>query len=373
MTVAVRLAGVALVGQAVFVATWVVAGALEPGYSHVEQGVSELAMRGAENPWLLGAGLVVLGASFAALAAALRAVLPGGRASTVAVVLFAAAGAAIAAGAFLQLDCPMSQEACRDRWQAGELSAEHDAHLWAGLAFEVLLAATPFALARALWPRPAGIAALAAGLIGLALTGAVWLGYEADADGLVQRLGFGVMHVWLVAVAAGVLHAAGSLARERPSATVPRPAGATSLEWTGEGELVLSPALLWRRFPARFAYRREVTWLTDELWLVEDTASFARGWTVRRRLWCELVAPATLEVTAGDLPDGARAAIEEDGYAVEPCRLALPLGPLQPVATCRERARAIGGGTLRGVMELRWLGVPAARIVARAQPAPPLP
>src|SRR4051794_7619712 len=38
--VARKLAWAALVGQVVFIASWVVAGALQPGYSHADQGVS---------------------------------------------------------------------------------------------------------------------------------------------------------------------------------------------------------------------------------------------------------------------------------------------------------------------------------------------
>jgi hypothetical protein len=132
--------------------------------------------------------------------------------------------------------------------------------------------------------------------------------------------------------------------------------------------MTLRPAFLWRRFPQRFRYRREVTWITDDLWLVEDEAAFERGWVRRRRLYCAVVGPATLEVTASDMPDGAQATIEEDGYTVSPYRLALPLGPLQPVATCSEHARVEDEDHLRGTMELRWLGVPAATVTALARP-----
>jgi hypothetical protein len=79
----------ALAGQLVFVLAWIVAGALEPGYSHVEQGISELAARDATNPWIVGAGIVVLGLSIAALAPGVLAVLPRRRATVLAAALFA--------------------------------------------------------------------------------------------------------------------------------------------------------------------------------------------------------------------------------------------------------------------------------------------
>src|SRR4051812_36274557 len=37
-----RFVWIALAGQVLFVVSWIVGGALEPGYSHIEQGVSEL-------------------------------------------------------------------------------------------------------------------------------------------------------------------------------------------------------------------------------------------------------------------------------------------------------------------------------------------
>src|SRR4051812_38144627 len=90
MTGARKLAWFALAGQVLFVASWVVAGALEPGYSHADQGVSELGARTAEHPLIVNAGLVVFGLTFVALGVALLAVLP----ARVAAALFVGAGIA---------------------------------------------------------------------------------------------------------------------------------------------------------------------------------------------------------------------------------------------------------------------------------------
>src|SRR6266496_5310398 len=46
--IARKLVWFALAGQLLFVVSWIVAGALEPGYSHLDQAVSELGGRGAE-------------------------------------------------------------------------------------------------------------------------------------------------------------------------------------------------------------------------------------------------------------------------------------------------------------------------------------
>src|SRR5918999_4178040 len=70
------LAWAAIAGQLALVAAWIVAGALEPRYSHVEHYVSVLGANGAAKPWIVNAGLVVAGPSLARLGAPLVAPLP---------------------------------------------------------------------------------------------------------------------------------------------------------------------------------------------------------------------------------------------------------------------------------------------------------
>src|SRR4051812_12676516 len=138
--------------------------------------------------------------------AAARAAAPACR--MVAAGVFVAAGVALALPGVFRLDCGPELDAhCRALWRAGELSWEQDAHVWTAFAGELLLVATPFALAAALWPAPSGLAALGAGTFGL-LAGVLSTGgYEAGAgDGLVQRLGLAILHLWVVIVAVGVLY-----------------------------------------------------------------------------------------------------------------------------------------------------------------------
>src|SRR4051812_48511641 len=61
------LAWFALAAQALFVIAWVVAGALQPGYSHAESAVSALAAKGAAHPWIVMVALTLLGLSALAL------------------------------------------------------------------------------------------------------------------------------------------------------------------------------------------------------------------------------------------------------------------------------------------------------------------
>src|SRR3954453_17827632 len=58
----------AFAGQALFVAAWVAAGAVQPGYSGVSQPVSALAAHDAAHPWIVMAGIALFGLSLVALA-----------------------------------------------------------------------------------------------------------------------------------------------------------------------------------------------------------------------------------------------------------------------------------------------------------------
>src|SRR3954447_5050981 len=132
------LAVAALVGQIVFIAAWITAGAFEPHYSHARAGISELGAASAAHPWIVDGAIVVLGLTFVALAIALRPLLPRRRASVVTVALFALAGVTIAAAGPLNLDCGLSSPACKEAFDAGRYSWHEGAHLWLSLVGQAL-------------------------------------------------------------------------------------------------------------------------------------------------------------------------------------------------------------------------------------------
>jgi hypothetical protein len=366
------LAWAALAGQLVFVAAWIVAGALEPHYSHVDQGVSELAARTAAHPLIVGAGIVVLGLAFAALGCALPRALPRRRAATIAGGLFVAGGSAVVLSGVFRLDCGPAVDAhCRALWRAGSLSWHQDAHVWSAFAGELLLAATPFAIAAALWPAPSGALALGAGASGLVLGGlsAVAQGSGAG-DGLAQRFGLGILHLWAVIVAIGILH----VLRRPPrlSALIPlRPRDFLARSWTGTGELIPWPYVLGRRLARPFEARREATWLSERVWRIDDEARFADGRVLRRQTFCEFVAGDHVHLTAGDLPDGADVWLQEGGYRIAQFRMAFPIGPVPVYIRCRDLSYLEGDGAFANVFEARSLvlGLPMARLVFHVRPA----
>lgn len=364
-----RLAWLALAGQVVFVAAWVVAEALDPGYSPGKQPIDELAARFAAHPWIAIAGFVALGLSIAALGPALLAVLPRRRASRVAAVLFAVGGAAVVLHAVLPLDCSLSvDQHCRAQWDAGKLSWQSYAHVGAGVLFDLAFVLTPFAIARALWPAPAATLALTCGTSGIVILGAVVVGARGAGgpDGVVQRVGLVPVHVWVLIVAVGILHVAAAEAR---GALIPvRPRDFFGFAWKGRGEVLGWPPFVYRRFAQGFQFDREVEWLDERTWTAVDRATFDNGLVIRRKMFAEAVADDLVHITADDMPRGADLHLEEAGYRVAPYRLAIPVGPVRFTLRARDEVRARGDGALDWKIHFRWLGLPVGQIHGRVAP-----
>lgn len=366
-----RLAWAALAAQPLFVAAWIVAGALQPSYSHYDQSFGELAARNAQDPAAMSAGYVVLGAGLLALARALLSVLPRRPASRVSAGLFATGGAALVALAVLPMDCGLTVDrGCIDAFDAGELSWRTTAHLAVALAFALVLAATPFAVARALWPRHAALPALVAAACALPILAVTLVAADVagEAIGLGQRLGFLAIHVWVGFVAVGVLHAA--RAEPRPGPLIPmRPRDFFGRAWAGRGELTFWPHRLWRRAPRPFELRREVEWVSDDVWLATDRVRFDDGEVEEHRMVAQLDGPDRVHVMGDDVPGGADMLLDERGYRMAPYRFAVPVGPVRFALRARDEVRPVGDdGALEWTIHFTWLGLPVARLRGVVRP-----
>lgn len=362
------LAWFAVLAQGAFVVSWLVAGSLQRGYSAPDSGISALAADGASHPWIVVGGFLVLGLGIAALAPALRVVLPPRRATTVAVGLFVLAGVAIAIVGLARPECDLSQAACTRRFDAGDLSWQTSLHVWAGLLMRVALGLTPFALARSLWPSPAGALALVAGVIGLAVSAAALILYGTGGpDGLVERIELALTHLWVGIVAAGILYET-RLAPKLSAAAALRPRDFFGSAWSGEGVALGFPAFLWRPIAPRFTVTRETTWHSDEVALVRDCATLANGRVEERLRFAHFVDPSHIHVSGDDMPEGADVTIGEDGYQIAPYRVLAPLGPARFILKSRDQAAIEPGGTLRYTARLSWHGLPVIRLEMRARP-----
>jgi uncharacterized protein DUF998 len=362
------LAWLALGAQVLFIASWLVAGALQPGYSHARSGVSALAAHGAAHPWIVMAGLALLGLSAIALAPGLLAVLERRPAAVAAAALVALTGAAFLVTAFARMDCDLARHACYERFEHGALSWRTSAHLWAGVAASVVLVATPLALARALWPRVPGVLALLAGLFGLALglLGEVAYRTSGTPDGTAERIELVAAQLWLVILAVGVLHETrGPVRYSAPTALRPRDFFGST--WRGEGQVQLRPFALTRRFAPSFAIARTTTWPAEDVGIVCDRAIFSDGHVEERRRIAHIIDPAHIHVSADDMPGGAEIVVDEAGYRIAPYRVLVPVGPVHLRVRCRDESHIEPDGTLVQVTRARWLGLPVARLIARVR------
>jgi hypothetical protein len=370
-TVIRSLAIGAIAAQVAFVASWIVAAALTPGYSHADSGVSALAAHGMPHPWIVMAGLALLGLSALALAPGVRSVLPPRRSATVAAVLFAIVGLGFMVTAFSRLDCDLAQHACSTRFDDGELTWHTSLHLWAGLVVSVALVGTALALARALWPSPAGALALLAGIEGAAILIIAFVLYDATGapDGIVDRVQLLAAQLWLVIVAVGILHetrGAPRLAEPTPL----RPRDFFGSSWAGEGQVQPWPYVAWG---PRFAFTRSTTWKSEDVGVVRDRATFGNGRVEERLRFARIVDPAHIHVTSDDIPDGVEVIIDEDGYRTAPYRVLMPVGPLRFMVSCRDETWLEPDGSLTYRVHARWHGLPVGRLDMRGHPTEDAP
>jgi hypothetical membrane protein len=206
------LAWAAILAQVVFVGGWVLAGALEPHYSHVRQFISELGRHGAAHPWIFTIFVGIWGLGFIALAVA---VVPSLRTRPWPLAMplcFVLAGMCAMLVGWLKMDCsPTVSAVCKSRETAGALSWHHYAHGWLTLGIHVSLLLTGFALVRSVWPSRlarlvlgGALVLLAAGIVTFMVRDSSFAGYL----GLEERLWALVAQLWTLVCATVLIHEA---------------------------------------------------------------------------------------------------------------------------------------------------------------------
>ncbi len=169
-----------VVGPVAFVGAWTLAGATTPGYSPVDNAISDLAAVDAPTRAAMTAGLVVFGVALIAFGGALREVLEG-RAWIAAVTT---GGCSIAVAA-----TPLGG------WSGDEVHATFAGLGYASIVAVPLLAAASIAkTGRRGWAR----VSILAGVISAACLTASTVG---PAHGLWQRLGLTIGDVWIALTA----------------------------------------------------------------------------------------------------------------------------------------------------------------------------
>jgi hypothetical membrane protein len=212
-----------VVGQAVLVVGWLIAGLVQDGYDPARQDIGELGAVGATAPWLHGAALVVGGLLTVALAVGVWRTLAPGPRSLLGVGLLGLYGLGTALEGVLPVDCWSIDLACRAQVVVEGSSWHHEAHGVADAVAVIALIVAPYALARPFgdddgwrrWSTPSVV--LGMSLIVLLIV----YGAAPDVDGLTQRLTSLVAAAYLVTLGLQVRRLADRARPPRPP-KVPR-------------------------------------------------------------------------------------------------------------------------------------------------------
>jgi hypothetical protein len=154
-----------------------------------------------------------------------------------------------------------------------------------------------------------------------------------------------------------------------------RPREFFALTWSGEGEWIAAPWLrrLARR-PRSFTFTTATTWLTDEVWLVHDTLTWANGRAENRSGLARLIAPDRISLRYDDMLGGTDLWLRSDGFTFSPYQIMAAMPPLPfPLVVGAEDACEwdAASGNLTDTLRLRLFGLPIGRMVMRLRPAPP--
>lgn len=366
------MAWFALAGQVVFVAAWLVAGALEEGYSHVEHHVSELGADTAEAPLIVNGALLLLGLTLVALAAGTWEALRRSRRTLVLIAFLVAGGVTTALTGVFEIDCNSLDPGCERRFDAGDLTSSERGHVIAGLAMYPTLLPVPFLLAWATWGGKAARPAVIAGVLGVLAAGAGFLGGgDEELGGLGQRFGFASMHVGIGLYALGLLVWAGRPRRR------PRPATADTSELepfrflgpslSGRGENSYAPWTWWARLPRRLRFDRRVEYGGEATWHIHDTLDYEDGPTFERHLVARPLSADRMLLTGEDMPGGGVTVLQPDGLDLEPCWILVPWWGIDWPQRWRGGMRfEDGDGAVRAEFTFSMFGLlPMGRLRAR--------
>ena len=209
------LGWLALIGPIAFTVAWIVAEALQDGYSPRRDYISELAALDARHAWLMITGFLLLGVGTVALGIGLAGALKG-RLARIGSILVAFAGVGIIVAGLARVDCRSRLDACAARIDAGDVSWHSATHELVSLVLFLALVAAPLVLARAFsgdepW-RDLHAYSITTGVVGLVLLVLLFSGVAGSWTGVVQRVFVTVLLLWIAILGARLIR----LARVRP-------------------------------------------------------------------------------------------------------------------------------------------------------------
>ena len=127
--------------------------------------------------------------------------------------------------------------------------------------------------------------------------------------------------------------------------------------WTGDGELL--PHRLFRWFAPRERVRMtsEPIWLSDTIWVIKDRFELSSDQVIDRKMFCELVAPDRIHVTADDMPLGADIQLHEHGFRFTPYYVLVAHRGFTLRLRCQDDNRLDQEGLIHDVLRFFFYGV----------------
>ena len=132
-------------------------------------------------------------------------------------------------------------------------------------------------------------------------------------------------------------HKAAHTRKQRRAADAARPSGTSAISshsdqlvtplqprkfftgvWSGNGELIPSRLVRWVVPIEHIEFVSRPVWLSETVWMVQETFRFSSGSEMARRMFVEIVEPNRLHVTADDMPLGADIILSEQGFRFTP-------------------------------------------------------
>lgn len=130
--------------------------------------------------------------------------------------------------------------------------------------------------------------------------------------------------------------------------------------WTGEGDLVPRPLLRWIVRRERLRVTTEPVWLSDSIWLVKDRFELSSGRGLDRKMFCELVRPDLIHVTADGMPGGAYIQVYDRGFRFMPYLVVVNNRGLSVCLRCRDENTLDERGFIHDLVKMYFWGVRVA-------------
>jgi hypothetical protein len=132
--------------------------------------------------------------------------------------------------------------------------------------------------------------------------------------------------------------------------------------WTGNGELIPSWWLRWCCPNERVRHSSEAVWLTSTVWIVKDHFEFSSGRLVEGKMFCELIAPDRIHITADHMPLGADINLTETGFSFTPYRVLASYRGFTFQFRCFDECTVDVDGRVHDRIRIYWHSIPVGEM-----------